>query len=290
MIAVYKRELRALFNNMLIWVYFAIFFLFSGIFCSVYNLYGGYSRFEIALPDLMIVLLIAIPILTMRSLSDERKNRTDLLLSSLPIRTGDYVIGKYLALLTVNAITSGIMCIMPPFLGVYCVGKMNYLSAYAAILAFFLCSSALYAIGLFISSLTDNVVVSALISFAIMLSIYFMPIIVLLLPQTAVGSLIVLSVLAIIAGGITYIASKNLYASVFIAAIIETTLISLYFFMPDTLEGASAKVFSFISLTERFDIFVQASLFDLSAIIYFIVIAIAFVFFTVQSCDRRRFI
>ena len=138
MIAVYKREIHSLFTNMLIFVYLAIFALFTGLFSAVYNFYGGYISFESILPYMLLVEMISVPILTMRTLAEEKKNKTDLLLASLPIRTHEYVVGKYLSLVTVNLICTLFLCIFPPIISIYCVGSMNFAATYTSILNYFL--------------------------------------------------------------------------------------------------------------------------------------------------------
>ena len=127
--AIYKRELRS------------YFFSFTGWLFAAVNLF------------------VMIPILTMRSLSEERKNKTDQLILTAPVSVGKIVLGKYFALVTVLFIPTAFMGILPFFL--MRAGEFSMGVSYAALLGFFLYGSLALAVGLFLSSLTENVVFAA---------------------------------------------------------------------------------------------------------------------------------
>ena len=96
--AIIGRELRSYFNGALGYIFSAVVLLFVGIFTMVYNLKSYLSAFEITLGQMSFVYLIAIPILTMRIIADERRQKTDRLLYSLPMGMTRIVIGKYISL------------------------------------------------------------------------------------------------------------------------------------------------------------------------------------------------
>lgn len=150
MTAIYKKELKSYFINMSGYVFMAFLLLFAGIYVTAVNLKSAYASFEYALSSMTVVFLFIIPILTMRSLAEERHSRTDQLLYSLPLKVSDIVIGKYLAMLTVLLIPTAIMSVYPIILSVF--GTVHYAACYGAILAFFLLGAALIAICMFMVS------------------------------------------------------------------------------------------------------------------------------------------
>lgn len=101
MLVIYRKELRSYFTNMTGIIFAAFLLLVNGIYTVAYNLNGGYPQYEYTLSSIEFVFLILIPILTMRSLADERSRKTDQLLYSLPMKMSNIIVGKYLAMVTV---------------------------------------------------------------------------------------------------------------------------------------------------------------------------------------------
>lgn len=170
MIAVYKKELRTSFTGMAAYVFIAFVLVFAGIYTMLYNLSNGYPNFEYVLQSMSIIFLIAIPILTMRSIAEERRQHTDQLLYALPLGMTRIVLGKYLAILTVVAVPCVIMGFYPLLLSQY--GQVSFATAFGALIGFFLLSAALAAIGLLISTLTENQAVAAGLCFVVMMLLY----------------------------------------------------------------------------------------------------------------------
>ncbi|MGN0163466.1 MAG: ABC transporter permease, partial [Candidatus Ornithomonoglobus sp.] len=99
--AIFKRELHAMFTSITGYIFCAFILLFAGIYMTVINLKQGYANFEYVLGNMGFIFLIAIPILTMRSVAEERRQKTDALLYSLPVSMTRVVAGKFLAMLAV---------------------------------------------------------------------------------------------------------------------------------------------------------------------------------------------
>lgn len=99
--AVYKKELKAYFSNMTGYISIALILVMSGIFVKLINFESHYPSMEMALPTVSLILMLAVPIVTMRSFAEERHQKTDLLLYTLPLKTSQIVLGKYLAMMTV---------------------------------------------------------------------------------------------------------------------------------------------------------------------------------------------
>ena len=165
--AIYKREVSSYFNSMIGYVYVAAVVFFIGLYFMANNLYYGYPKFSYALINVMSVFMFAVPILTMKSLAEERKNRTDQLLLTAPVSLTGVVMGKYLALVAVMAIPVALSCLCPLIIAAN--GQSSLLSDYASIFAFFLVGCVYVAIGMFISALTESQIIAAVGTFAILL-------------------------------------------------------------------------------------------------------------------------
>ena len=161
MTAIYKRELKSYFQSMTGYVLIAFLVIFTGIYFMAYNLNSGYPYFSYVLMNINYVLIIIIPMLTMRSFAEERKNKTDQLLLAAPVKLFDIVMGKYLAMVTVFAVPCLIFCIFPIIIKSFGTAylKVDYLS----ILMFFLLGCVYLAIGMFLSSLTESQIIAAVI-------------------------------------------------------------------------------------------------------------------------------
>ncbi len=286
MLAVYTREMKSFFSNFTGYITIAFFLLFAGIFVTVNNLFVGSSAIEASYTNTVLVYLFAIPILTMKTMSEEKRAGTDILLRSLPLRTTDYILGKYFAVVTMIFIPTVIIFSYTLILSFY--GSINLLSAIFGTLALFLCGCALAAIGLFISSLTSSMVTSAISCFGAMLLVYFMPAITMLLPATAIGALVTFTILILLLGLLVYKMSSSQSCTFAFVFASELILLAVYFIKSEWLEGSVRKLFSTLSVTNRIELFTSSAILDLSALLYFISVAFVFVFFTVQSAEKAR--
>lgn len=154
MLAIYKREVRSYFNSMIGCVFAAFLTIIGGVYFMVYNLYSGYPFFAYSLAGVIFMLLISVPVLSMKSFAEDRKNKTDQLLLTSPVSLVEIVLGKYLAMVTVFAIPCVIYCIFPLITKIQ--GTAHFLVDYSSILAFFLLGCVFIAIGMFLSSLTES--------------------------------------------------------------------------------------------------------------------------------------
>lgn len=284
--AVYKKELRSYFNNMSGYIPIALIILMVGIFVKLYCFSYGYPNMEVAIPNTTLVLLFAIPILAMRSFSEEKRQKTDILLYSLPITTGQLVAGKFFAMMTVLAVPCGFMILLPFLLSLY--GTVNILMSVSAVLAFFLLCGAMTAICMFISSLTESQIVAAVIGFITLLCLYASSLIANVIPTTAIASFISVTVLICSVGLIVYVFTKNYWAAFSSAVVLEVIALVFYLKKQSAFEGLIQNWISAVSLFGKLDNFVYNQLFDLTAIVYYVSIAFAFSFLTAQVVEKRR--
>lgn len=172
MFAIFKREVKSYFQNVLGWLFVSALVSVYGIYFFAYNLQGGYPYISYALNGVSIILLIEIPILAMRCLAEERKSKVDQLLLTAPVTVGKIVLAKYLALIFVFTIGMLIVCITPMILSGF--GTVPMGESYAAIVGFWLMGCAYLAIGVFISSITESQVIAAVLSFVALFVGYMM--------------------------------------------------------------------------------------------------------------------
>lgn len=170
MLAVYKRELQGYFLSPIAYVFIGIFMLVSGIFFAMTNLLPQQANFNGMLGNLTFLFMLIVPILTMKLLSEERKNKTDQLLLTSPVSLTSVVTGKFLAAVTVFLVTLIVSAIYPITLFIY--GNPSLVEILNGYLGFFLMGSALIAVGVFMSSLSENQVTAAVSTFGVLLLLW----------------------------------------------------------------------------------------------------------------------
>jgi len=186
--AIYKREIRAYFTSPMAYALYVIFLVLSGFFFyTIVSYYAQYSMMAIqqrsmaGIPpfteqvfrnlfgDMSIFLLLMVPLLTMRLFSEEKKMGTIELLLTYPIRDIEVILGKFLSALTVILLMLGITLIYP-LLARYVAGdQVEFAAIMSGYLGVFLMGMAFTATGIFLSSLTENQIVAAVISFGTLL-------------------------------------------------------------------------------------------------------------------------
>lgn len=286
MIAIFKHELKSYFHSLTAYIFGAFLLAFVGIGAMMYNIQASVSNFEYVLSFSSIIFVIIVPILTMRVIAEERKQRTDQLLYSLPLTTFAVVMGKYLALLVVFLIPLAIICLYPLIFSQF--GDVYLLTSYGSILAFFVMGAALLSIGVFISSLTDNQGFAAGIGIAVILLNYYSVSLAEYVSTTAMGSAIVLCVFCVILGFVVYHLTKNDNLSYAIVIVLILGICITYRINSSLFEGLIPDIMSRLSLFKRFSTFVNG-VFDINAIVYYLSVIVFFLFLSVQSLEKRRY-
>lgn len=286
MIAILKHELRLYFHSLTAYVFGAFLLVMVGVGAMLYNINAAYSNFEYVLSFSSLIFAVIVPILTMRVIAEERKQKTDQLLYSLPVSTTKIIIGKYLALLILYLIPLAVICMYPLIFAQY--GEVYLLTSYGSLLAYFAMGAALIAIGVFISSLTENQGFAAGIGIAAILFNYFSVSLAEYATATAIGSAIVLFVLAAGLGWLIYHLTKNSNLGYIVGLSLMAVVVGSYWLIPDKLEGLIPEVMKTLSLFDRFETFVNG-VFDMTAIVYYLSIIVFFLFLSVQSLEKRRY-
>lgn len=285
MIAVFKHELRNYFHSFTAYVFGAFLLAIVGIGAMLYNLQAAVSNFEYVLSFGMIIFVVIVPILTMRVIAEERKQKTDQLLYSLPISTVQVIMGKYLALLVVYLIPHLIISIYPIIFAQY--GDVYLPTSYGSLAAIFIMGAALVALEVFISSLTDNQGLAAGIGIAAILFNYYSVSLSEYVSSTSVGSIIALALLALIIGAIVRYLTRNETLGYGVTLVLIAAITVTSFIDPTVFEGLLPKIMRQLSLFNRFNTFVSG-VFDLTAIFYYISVIVFFLFLSMQSMEKKE--
>lgn len=286
MIAVFKHEMRSYFHSLTAYVFGAFLLAFVGIGAMLYNIQAAVSNFEYVLSFGSLVFVVIVPVLTMRVIAEERRQKTDQLLYSLPITTLQVIVGKYLALLAIYLIPLAIISIYPLIFAQF--GEVYLLTSYGSIFAFFLMGAALIAVGMFISSLTDNQGLAAGIGIAVILFNYYSVSLSEYVSSTAAGSVIALLVLILALGAVIRYLTRNENLASGICLVLLAAVLLLYFVDSTAFEGLLPNIMTQLSLFERFNVFVNG-MFDMTAVVYYLSVIAFFLFLSVQSLEKRRY-
>ena len=285
MTAVYKRELKSYLTSMIGYLFIFFILVLAGIYFSAYQLSSAYPKFEYTMSALTFVFLISVPILTMRVLAEERKQKTDQLLLTSPVSVTGIVMGKYLALVTVFAIPMAVMCTYPLIMSKF--GTVSYKGAYTAILGFFLLGCANIAIGVFFSSITESQVIAAVLTFVFLFAFYMMSGISSFFSQTALSTCIAFFCLILAFCIIIYTMIKNTIISAIICICGEAALAITYIVKSSIFEGGIQKILEVFNLSAHYENFTN-NILDITGIVYFISVIVICIFLTVQSIVKRR--
>ena len=288
MTAIFKRELRSYFHGMLGYVLTAFLLASSGIYFLALNLGYGLTDFGYyTLYRTIFMLLLYIPVLTMRSLAEERRSRTDQLLLTSPVPVWGIVLGKFFAMCAVFALPclmDVVMILILWALG----GTVPALAAnFAALLCYFLLGCAAIAMGEFLSGLTENPIIAAVAGFSVLLLAYMMPS---LRSLFNAGSAVALAIFTAIAGAASLMAglrTRSFILGCLTFAALCLGLTGLFLFQSAWLTEAFSAVLSVLCFFTPFEDFVNNS-FSLPTLVYYLTVTGMFLFFTAQSIEKRR--
>ena len=286
MTAVLRHELKNYFCSLSAYVFGAGLLVAVGLGAMLYNIQMAVSNFEFALNYFSIIFAVIVPILTMRVIAEERKQKTDQLLYSLPITTAQIVVGKYLALLAVYLIPLCVIAVYPLIFARF--GEVYLLTSYGSILAFFIMGAALIALGVFLSALTDNQGFSAGIGIAVILLNYFSVSLSEYVSSTAVGSVAALCVVILALGAVIRYLTKNETLAYGVCFLLIAGVAAANFVDGGLFEGLLPGIMTSLSLFDRFTGFVNG-FFDMTSIVYYLSVIVFFLFLSVQSLEKRRY-
>ncbi len=283
--AIYKREIKMYFNSMIGYVFIAFFVLITAIYFSIQNILVLSPDFQNILSNVIMMFLILGPMLTMRLLSEEKNKKTDQLLLTAPVSIPSIVLGKYFAAVTVFLISLLITGIFPVILAFF--GTVAVAQIIGTYIGFFLLGSAFIAVGLWVSSITDNQIVSAVATFAAIFLLLMVQTIVKAASGSQGFSLMFAGIIALIIAFYFYYNTKNSEISITLFIIEMAVLLILYFVKRSIFTGLAGKFAMMFAVLTRFQNFAMGLL-DVSSIVYFISFIAVFLYFTIRVIEKRR--
>ena len=287
MIAIYKKELRSYFSGMIGYSAIAMILVMSGIFVKIVCFDNRLPLMQYALPTVSKILLLAVPIITMSSFAQEKQTKTDQLLYSLPISASQIVCGKYFAMLTVFAIPTLILGIVPMILTLY--GEVSLFPAYSALAIFFLLIAAMTAISMFMSTLAETPITAAVMSAAVLIAMYYSATLTSVIPTTEIASFVAFLVIAGLIALIVYAFVRDFYIAAGVAAVLMLGVAITYYFNSSLFLGLIQRAVSAFSLFDRFDVAVRSGMLDITTVAYYLSVSVIFSFLTVQMVEKRRY-
>ena len=267
------------------YVFIAFLLVVCGIYFTAYHLQGMYPYFAYTLQAVQFVFLIAVPILTMRILAEERRQKTDQLLLTAPISVTEMILGKYLALVTVYLIPVGILCCYPLILTQF--GNVALPEAYIALLGFFLLGCSFLSIGLYLSSVTESQVIAAVATFLVLFVSYVSEGVASFFPETASASFYVLIVLGLIVAAVICQMLGSPVIALGVGAVSVGALVVLYVTNASVFEGMIQNIINVFNLSGHSEDFANGIL-NLSDVAYYLSVIGVFLFLSVQSIQKRR--
>ncbi len=289
MLAIFRRELKAYFTSPIGFTFVGFFILIAGVFFAISNLLSGNPNFTGVLSNLTFIFLFLVPILTMRLLSEETRQKTDQLLITSPVGITGIVMGKYLAAMGVFVITLLITLIYPVIMSFFALLGLAWWEILGGYIGFLLLGSSFIAVGLFFSSLTDSQIVAAVYTFAALLLIWILDFIAQSVPADAVSGLVFLALLGAALVLMVYFSTRNTAAAVVTFVLAAAAVVLLFVFSRGSFEGLIGRILSWFSLLKRYNDFGMGIL-GVSPIVYYISFSAAFVFLTIRMIEKRRWV
>ena len=165
MSAIYKREVGSYFTSPVGYAVLAAFTFFSGIFFYVQCLYTGTTNMSGVFQSMFFIVLFIIPLLTMRSFADDRRNKTDQALLTAPVSIPSVVLSKFLSCLTIFGLC--LLSFIIQGIAMTILAKADWSVIIGNVFGMLIMGASFISIGLFISSLTESSIVAGIVSFVV---------------------------------------------------------------------------------------------------------------------------
>ena len=284
--AIYIKEMKSYFHSLSAYLFLALFLAISGVYFSVICMSYGYTDYAANIySNITIIFIIIVPILTMRLMAEERKQKTDQLLLTSPVRVTGIILGKYLAVLTLLLGAVVITFLQAAVLSMY--GDVNWLTVLTGGLGYFLVGASLLAIGLFISSITESQMIAAGISFGVVLLCMLLPNLSDIVPGRARYTYIVCGIVIVLLAWFFYEETKSWKAGVITMGLGAAVLGLFAWRTPELFDNGLSKIIDWFSIMDRFNDFCSGIL-NASSIIYYLSFIAVFIFLSIQTIEKRR--
>jgi len=285
MFAIFKRELRAYFLTPIGYLYMGLFLLLTGIFFTFYNIFPQSSQFANFLGNTLIIYLFTIPLLTMRLFSEEKRQNTDQLLLTSPVSITGIVCGKFFAALTVYCGTLAFTALYTVVIALY--GDMQTWETVGSYIGFIFLGASYISVGFFVSTVTENQLTAALVSFFSLFFIWLIDSVSQVVPSDTRSGIISAVVLLAAVCIFIYLNTRN-WVIVLGAALIGGLAIGgFYLFKQDVFFGFIRKFLGWFSLNGRYGSFTMGLL-KFDSLLYYASFSGFFLFLTVRRIEKRR--
>lgn len=284
--AIYKKEMQSYFHSMSAYVFLALFLALSGIYFTVICMAYGYMDYAANIyPNITILYIVIVPVLTMRLLAEERKRKTDQLLLTAPVRVTDIVLGKYLAVLTLLLAVVLVTFCQAGLLSLY--GTVNWKTVLTGGMGYFLLGASFLAIGLFVSAMTESQMLSAAVSFGTVLFCMLLPNLSGMVPERARYTYVLCAMVILALSSFFYVQTKSRKTALLILAAGAGMAGVAAVLKPEFFDNGLSRVINWFSILDRFNDFCSGVL-NISSIVYYLSFIAVFLFLTVQVMERRR--
>ncbi|MBO6158348.1 MAG: ABC transporter permease subunit [Firmicutes bacterium] len=285
--AVFLKELKSYFKGLTGYIFIGLMFLVISFYYIVYTMYYQYADYYYVLDACVGLIMFIFPVLTMRIFSEEMRNKTDQLLLTSPVKTSGIVLGKFLACECIFLIVILLTLIQPLVTIVQFKGTLNSAFTFGGYLAFFLLGTSFIAIGMFISSLTENQLVAAVITIVVFMLLNLTNGLYNIFPSSRYFSLgLLIAGLALLVF-LIYRAISDVIISGIVGVVMLLALLATFFIIPTAFDGLVVKIMKEFSVFERFgDIF--TGVFELNHVVFFLSVIVFFLFLTYQEVEKKR--
>jgi ABC-2 type transport system permease protein len=285
MFAIFKRELRAYFLTPIGYLYMGLFLLLTGIFFAFYNLFPQSSQFANFLGNILIIYLFTIPLLTMRLFSEEKRQNTDQLLLTSPVSITAIVCGKFLAAMAVYCGTLAFTALYTVVIALY--GDMQTWETVGSYIGFIFLGASYISVGIFVSTVTENQLTAALLSFFSLFFIWLIDSVSQVVPSDTRSGIISAIVLLAVICIFVYLNTRNWVIVLGAALIGGLAIAGIYLFKQDIFFGFIRKFLGWFSLNRRYESF-SLGLLKFDSLLYYASFSGLFLFLTVRLIEKRR--
>ncbi|MCU9612630.1 ABC transporter permease [Caldibacillus lycopersici] len=286
MITILSKEWKAYFQSATGYIFMTVYLFLFGIYFTYLNVIPTPNNaFTTTLSNMVFIFVLVSPILTMKTVSEERKNRTDQLLFTSPNSIAKIIIGKFLAAEMLFLFTLAITIVYPILLSFY--GSIPYASIITAYIGFFFMGSSILALGVFISSLTESQVIAGVTTLGVSMFIWLIGSISYNFPTDSFSGMIFILFLFLFACMLIYQFSKSMLLAMFSAIICVGLIFGLYFVKKELFAGIIISFVNWFSLPKHSKDFYLGIL-NISDLVYYMTFIIGFLFFTIRFIEKRR--
>jgi ABC-2 type transport system permease protein len=262
-----------------------LFLLITGLFFTFGNIFSQSSQFSGFLGNLLFIYLFAIPLLTMRLFSEEKRQKTDQLLLTSPVSITEIVCGKFLAALALYAMTMVVTLLYAVVIAIF--GDLQTAEVIGSYIGFLFLGAGYISIGVLISASTENQLTAALVTFFALLVILLIDSVAQMVPADLKAGLVSAGVLAALAAFFIFLNTRNWFITLASVIVFGLAVGGFWFFKRTVYTGFLQKFLGWFSLNRRYQYFTMGLL-KIDSLIYYITFCGLFLFLTVRLIEKRR--